>query len=191
MGAELATGLARMATLLPAQTRADLRRLLAHDLAAPSPERERAARLGLLCELLEGSGGEIPGVETYERVRHESGGSAPSASALSRAYGGWLRAVRAAGWLSAGGAGPAVCVEVEPQQRYSRREALIALESAREELGRWPGAVEYEEWARLRRRLQRRWGDGNVRTPGVSVFARLFGSFNEGVDTAKREGEGG
>ncbi len=179
MPSELATGLARIVVLLPATTRADLRRLLAHDLAAPPAERQRATRLGPLCRLVEDAGGEVPTVEAYEEARRTRG-EAPAASTLARHYGGWLRAVKAAAWLAAGGAGhPPVARVLEPQHPYSREEVLVSLERCRRAVGRWPGPAEYEEWVRLRRGLQRRFGDGRARTPGHSVVVRLFGGLNE------------
>jgi hypothetical protein len=177
---ELATGISRIAGLLPSATRSDLRRLLAHDLAAPQPDRERAMRLALLCEVLEGAGGEVPTVDTYETARREARRDAPAASTLSRHYGGWLLAVRAAAWLAAGASGPAPVVRtLEPQRPYTRDEVLVALERCRRAVGRWPGAAEYEEWARLRRHLGRRFGSNDQRTPGRGVIIRLFGGLRE------------
>lgn len=178
MAGELAVGLSRITPLLPAQTRRDLRRLLAHDLAAPRPERERAASLELLCELLDSGGGEVPTVEVYKAARHRRLPQAPAASTLSRRYGGWLRAVRAAAWLAAGGSGPPPAVPVRETQRpYDRSEALGAVSRCALTVGRQPSAGEYEEWARLSRRVARRSGEPS-RTPGLSVLTRLFGSFD-------------
>jgi hypothetical protein len=183
---ELATGIARMVPVLPAAVRRDLRHLLSHEVAAPAPELERAARLDLLCALVERRMGEIPTVEEYEheRVHHRR---APSAATLSRRYGGWLRAVATAAWLGAGGSGaPPATAAREAQPRYSRAEAITALESCRCALGAWPTPAEYEEWRRLRLRLQRRFGDGRSRMPSLCVFRRLFGGMDAGVSAAKQ-----
>ena len=84
MPGELAAGIARLVSLLPPEGRRDLRRLLAHELAAPAPELERGARLDLLCDLIEWAGGEVPTVENYEDERSRRGGLAPpSAATLS------------------------------------------------------------------------------------------------------------
>jgi hypothetical protein len=180
---ELAAGITRLVSLLPPESRRDLRRLLAHELAAPAPELERGGRLDLLCDLMERAGGEVPTVEDYEHERSRRGDHAPpSAATLSRRYGGWIGAVSAAAWLAAGGSGQPPARELrEPQSPYSRAEALLALESCHDALGGWPTPSEYEEWARLRRRLQRRFRDGRPRTPGLSVFGRLFGGITAAV----------
>lgn len=190
MSGELATGIARIVSLLGPEARGDLRYLLAHDLAAPAPELERAARLALLCELIERGTGEVPTVEEYERERAGRDGSPPSAATISRRYGGWMRAVSAAAWLAAGGTGTSPAAEIHcPQPPYSRAEAVAALEMCKDAVGERPTAAEYQEWRRLRVRLQRRFGDARLRTPGLSVFRRLFGGFDAAIGAAE-EGRG-
>jgi hypothetical protein len=187
---ELAAGVARMVSLLSSESRADLRRLLSHELAAPTPELERAASLELLCGLVDRGEGEVPTVEEYDAERRRRKGPSPAGSTLSRRYGGWMRAVSAAAWLAAGGSGaPPASGFRDPQPPYSRAEALLALEACRDAVGEWPTAAEYEEWRRLRLRLQRRFGDGRSRMPGLSVFARIFGGIEAAIATA-RGGEG-
>jgi hypothetical protein len=187
---ELAAGIAGLVSVLPERTRSDLRALLARDIAAPPPERERAARLSLLCERVRRGGGEVPGVDLYETARRQGREDAPSASTLSRTYGGWVRAVRAAAWLAAGASGPAPAARLLPRQRpYTQDEALGALELCRSDLGSWPSAAEYEEWAHLRRRLQRRFGGGDARTPGLSVLTRLFGGIGAAEAVARHDAE--
>jgi hypothetical protein len=108
-----------------------------------------------------------------------------SASTLSRRYGGWLRAIKAAAWLAAGGAGRAPFVRVfEPQRPYARDEVLVALERCRRAVGRWPGPAEYEEWVRLRGHLQRRFVSAE-RTPGHAAIVRLFGGIDKAAQGAR------
>ena len=76
----------------------DLRRLLGNSLAVDSAAERRQASLGLLIELV-AEGGEFVATTTYEEVRTERlcrGEEWPAASTLSRLYGHWLAAVRAA-----------------------------------------------------------------------------------------------
>jgi hypothetical protein len=186
---ELASGIARMISLLPKDARRDLRRLLSHELAAPASEIERGATLTLLCELIETRLGEIPTVEEYERERQGAtcDRRVPAAATLSRRYGGWIPAVAAAAWLTAGGSGAPPATELrDPLTRYSRVEALASLDACRRTLEEWPTPAEYAEWRRIRLRLQRRFGDGRGRTPGLSVFRRLFGGIEAAVIAAER-----
>lgn len=187
MSSELAAGIARIAPLLPTGVRRDLRELLAYDVAVGEPVSERALRFGLLCELLEGAGGEIPSVRDYEVERTRHAEPMPSAAQLSRRYGGWLRAVRTASWLAQGGSGrPPVREPRRHQPPYDRREALLALVRCRRVLGEWPTPSLYAEWARVRRLAERRWGDGRGRVPGPSVLRRLFAGFERAAQAARR-----
>lgn len=187
MSSELAAGVARVARLLPEATRRDLRELVAHLLATGDPLAERGRRLALLGRLLEARGGELPSVRDYEAERERSPGEEhPSAAQLSRRYGGWVRAVAAAAWLAGGGVGPSAQEVRSYQAPYDRQEAIETLVACFHETDEWPTPALYEEWARLRRLAQRRFGDGVGRVPGLSVMRRLFGDFEEGVASARR-----
>jgi hypothetical protein len=187
MSSELTRALSQVVPLLPSPTRRDLRALLAHHLAVPDPVRERGLRLDLLCELLERDRGEIPSVRTYERERHvRPPKHHPSAAALSRRYSGWLRAVRAATWLSHGGIGQAPVREVRTwQHAYDRHEVISLLLACRDAIGQWPEPALYGEWASVRRATARAYGDGLGRVASLSVMRRLFGGFVSALDAAK------
>ena len=103
---EVALVLADLVRKITVAAADDLQRLLGFSVGLPEAGMLRAARLGLLRELIQQRTGEIPGTEDYERLRarkEAADNEWPTASTLSNAYGGWVAAVRAAMRLDAEG----------------------------------------------------------------------------------------
>jgi hypothetical protein len=190
----------------------DLLRLLGNSLATSSPAERRQRRLGLLIELIS-EGGEFIPVTRYEEVRREraaEGSDWPSASNLSRSYGHWLLAVKAANAFWFGGGRQRVrdghTHARGTQPGYEPRKIAAALREAKADLelpgDLWPSQWEYEEWAMIKRRLARRSGtDGSTkadgkgavargaigkRYPGLKQIRKAFDTYDEAVRAAHR-----
>lgn len=172
----------------------DLRRLLGNSLAVDSAER-RQASLGLLIELVADDGEFVP-TTTYEEIRKErlpKGEEWPAASTLSRLYGHWLAAVRAACrfWFDGGPQRVASNHHhaAGTQPGYQPAEILSTLLAARRDLelpdGHWPSQWEYSEWAEVKRRLTRRSGKA-PRIPGLKQIRKAFGGYGSAVEAASR-----
>jgi hypothetical protein len=196
----------------PDVAKRDLLRLLGHSLAAESAADRRQRRLGLLIELVS-EGGEFIPTTRYEEVRKEraaKGRDWPSASNLTRSYGHWLVAVKAANRFWFGGGRERVTDNHAhargTQAGYRPTEIAAALREAKIDLelpdNHWPTKWEYEEWAQIKRRLARRSGTagsakaggedavarGSVgkRYPGLKQIRKAFGTYDEAVRAAHR-----
>jgi hypothetical protein len=190
----------------------DLLRLLGHSLATDSPADRRQQRLGLLIELISEGGEFIPSTR-YEKVRKEraaQGVDWPNAVNLTRAYGHWLVAVKAANRFWFGGGRERVSDNHHhargTQAGYEPVKIVAALREAKIDLelpgDHWPTKWEYEEWAQIKRRLARRSGsDGAAKTggegatgrgdigtryPGLKQIRKAFGTYDEAVRAAHR-----
>lgn len=191
--------LAKSHLALPEIAAHDLRRLLGNSLAVDSPAERRQASLGLLIELVADNGEFVP-TTTYEEVRKErlsKGEEWPAATTLSRLYGHWLAAVRAACrfWFDGGPQRVAGNHHhaVGAQPGYQPAEILSTLLAARRDLelpdGHWPSQWEYSEWAEVKRRLTRRSGKA-PRIPGLKQIRKAFGGYDSAVDAAGRHFDG-
>jgi hypothetical protein len=196
----------------PDVAKRDLLRLLGHSLATESPADRRQQRLGLLIELVS-EGGEFIPTTRYEQVRKEraaQGHDWPSAANLTRSYGHWLVAVKAANRFWFGGGRERVSDNHAhargTQPGYKPREIAAGLREAKIDLelpgDHWPTKWEYEEWAQIKRRLARRSGnDGSAkaggkdavargsvgkRYPGLKQIRKAFGTYDEAVRAAHR-----
>jgi hypothetical protein len=176
----------------PDEAACDLRRLLANSLSDASPGERRVARLGLLIDLAVGDGkptGEWISVEDYEIARArraKAGESWPSSSALSEAFGGWLRAVGTAMRFYMGGGKarvPASLTDARPHARYEPREILSGLIRFRNELGVWPTEWEWTEYAPVRTRHARRAGV-ELRLASPKQIRKAYGTFDRAVRAA-------
>jgi hypothetical protein len=175
----------------PDEAACDLKRLLANSLSDASPAERRVARLGLLVDLVVRDGeptGEWISVEEYEtaRARSKAGETWPSSSALSEAFGGWLRAVGAAMRFYRGGGQarvPASLTHARPHARYEPREILSGLIRFRNELGVWPTEWEWTEYAPVRTRHARRAGV-ELRLASPKQIRKAYGTFDRTVRAA-------
>ncbi len=166
----------------PDDAAADLRRLLAYDLASRNTARLRLGHLRLVMEMLSACPGPDPFVSsaayTAERERRMSVGEThPDESTLRSAYGHWLKVIRAASrFMTLGGSA---------RVKHSRRHAKVhqsyevegissALLRCRHDLGDWPTEWKYQEWAALRRML----ATEDPRLPIPKVIRKAFGSFD-------------
>lgn len=221
-GRELPKGLTEVATSLGELVKdpgsvsdaaaRDLLRLLGNSLATKTPAERRQRRLGLLIELIS-EGGEFIPTTRYEQARRQraaEGADWPSAANLSRSYGHWLVAVKAANrfWFDGGRQRvPDSHAHARgTQPSYEPRKITAALRGAKADLelpgDLWPTQWEYEEWAQIKRRLARRSGtDGSAkgggegavgrgsvgkRYPGLKQIRKAFGTFDEAVRAAHR-----
>lgn len=172
-----------------------LEQLVGHSLAAPSAAVRREAQIGLLIDIVSQGQGEFVTAETYEQERagREARGEAwPSASSLSRAYGHWLSAVRAACryWFEGGDARVASDHRhARPSQTDKPIEIRSALLKAQADLGlpadEWLTEWEFHEWARIKRRLARASGS-DCRIPGAKQIRKAYGSYAAAVEAAQR-----
>jgi hypothetical protein len=171
-------------TAWPEEAARDLARLLGHGLGAPDSATLRHARLGLLVALVGSGEGLFVEAQAYDQVRAARlalGEEWPTASALSRAYGHWLVAVRAAMrfWFEGGAARVAADHSHARRERpYTPEEVVSALSRCREQLqvasvSEW----EYDQWRRLCRKRARRAGQAMPRLPSLPVVRRHFGDF--------------
>lgn len=186
---EAAELVARLIPVLPERTVVDLARLLQRRLAAPSATTLRYARLGLLIDIISDGTGEVPSTRRYESERArraETGEAWPVHSTLCVAYGGWVRAVRAAMLLHRDGLQARTAASHHHhgfRQPYRHEEAVDALIKCRETLGVWPTEWEYDDWRLLCRERARNSGAPEPRYPERAAWRRLFGSW-EAFDAA-------
>lgn len=162
-----------------------IERLLLAGLAHPSGRELRAARLGLLVELVTELSGEIPTVEQYEARRDSrsaAGDSWPSSSSLADVYGGqWNLAVRAAMRLAFEGPRsrvPHTLRHARFREEFTRDEVIAAIRRfAEEHDGRMPSAEQYYSWGEHLRRAARHGGRADPRIPSRTAVRRHFASF--------------
>jgi hypothetical protein len=192
---EVAHLIANLIPALPERTLADLRRLLQRRLTAFDNLDVRYARLGLLIDIVSTGTGEVPTTRAYEgeRERRASCGETwPVHSTLSVAYGGWVRAVRAAMLLWRDGSSSRTANSNHhfgDRPPYTHEEAVRAMLVCRDTLGVWPTEGEYDDWRRLARELARSSGRPEPRLPGRSAWVRLFGSWQAFERRARREAD--
>lgn len=180
--------IAALVHALPEKTCADLHRLLAYSLAAPTPSELREARLGLLMELIRGLGGRVPRVSDYDRLRTRRARLAeswPSHSQLIRAYGNWLSAVGAALKLDQGLPGVSYRAP-RPPRRYTNEALLNAIDLCALSTGGLPTESDYRDWARLTKEAEHRYGCGRVAVPGSVAIRRRFGTWSSAIRAASR-----
>jgi len=193
--AQSIASLVRDRNALPDEAARQLLELLGHSLAAPAPAERRGTRLGLLIDLVGQGVGEFVTTEMYEReraTRRVRGESWPTASSLSRAYGTWLSAVRAASRYWFGGGGERVASDhrhARPSQTYKPIEIRSALLRAQADLSLppddWPTEWEFLEWAEITRRAERSNGT-ECRIPGAKQIRKAYGSYAAAVEAARR-----
>jgi hypothetical protein len=155
----------------------------------------REAQIGLLIDIVSVGQGEFVTAEAYELERSNRaihGEIWPSASTLSRAYGHWLSAARAACryWFEGGDARVASDHRhARPSQTYKPIEIRSALFKAQADLGltadEWPTEWEFHEWARIKRSLARASGN-DCRIPGAKQIRKAYGSYAAAVEAARR-----
>lgn len=193
--AQMVACLVRDQKAFPEEAARQLEQLLSHSLAAPSAAERRVARIGLLIDIVSQGEGEFITVEAYEgeRDKRKARGEVwPTASNLSRAYGHWLAAVRAACryWFEGGQARVAADHRhARPSQSYKPIEIRSALLKAQADLSlpadEWPTEWEFIEWAQITRRLARSAGT-SCRIPGAKQIRKAYGSYAAAVDSARR-----
>ena len=189
---EVAQVIASLVPFLPNEAASDLRRLLGHDLSAPTTGELREARLGLLVTLIAQGTGEVPSTAVYDEAREQEatrGYDWPSHSGLIRAYGHWLKAVRAAMRLYFDGGKARVKASGQNSRwstAYSQPEILDAIKRCRGALDNWPTQWEYEEWARLARMAARAAGLPDPRVPVLGPIRTQFGSWDKALAAARR-----
>ncbi len=187
--------IAALARHLPADTRRELRQMLANSIAAPTPAEFREARLGLLLELLDSVGVAHATGESYEALRADrraaTAESWPSRSQLSRAYGNWMRALEAASKLigEAGPGAPGDHANRSAPRLYTRRDLLTAIERCRLVIGTWPSRSTYARWTSLAIRNARRHGRTDPAIPSVSAIIKRFGTWTRAVELAAGPGQ--
>jgi hypothetical protein len=170
-----------------------LRQMLANSIAAPTPAELREARLGLLTELI-AQGDSETNSDKYEAVRAARaarGEQWPSRSQLTRAYGTWLHALRAATTLASeplGAGAPSDLRRSRVSRRYTRNDLIVAIQRCRLALGEWPTASAYGHWRRLALRAARRHGPANAAIPSTCVIAKRFGTWSRALALAEAAG---
>ncbi|MGI8801037.1 MAG: hypothetical protein ACR2KV_02530 [Solirubrobacteraceae bacterium] len=168
--------------------------MLANSIAAPTPAELREARLGLLLELVDSVGIERASADTYDALRaarSASGVSWPSRSQLSRAYGGWIRALEAATKLihQAGPGSPGDSRRSSARRYSSRADLLVSVEQCRLVIGTWPSRSTYTRWASLAVRTARRHGRTDPAIPSARAIIKRFGTWTRAVELAAAAGQ--
>lgn len=171
----------------------DLKRLIQARLTSFNEHQRRFARLGLLVEMVCTRSGEVPETGEYEglrKSREREGEEWEHATTLSRAYGCWPKAVRAAMRLAFDGSSARVPSKYRtdtPPAGYTPDEAVNAFLKCLDVLAVWPTEPEYEEWRRLANDLARVAGNRPLRYPSRAAWLRLFGSWQAFEATARRQ----
>lgn len=188
---QVLAALCRDARAIPDPVADELRRLLSGTLVEiPAPAR-RWDRLALLVELIEAHGGIIPSAAAYEDARRDRPGSAPSASALSAAYGHWLAAVRAATVMMrrehkpAGGA-PAGRSAARPPGAWLPIQVAAAVGRFHQTFAEWPTRNEYDEWRSTAIHAAQAVGAPDPELPTPATVIRCYGTWNRALDAARR-----
>lgn len=185
---DVARAYARLAPALPQATARDLLTLLNATIADPGQHTDRESRLGLLVRILERQT-ELPDTDTYDQARRKREDGWPSASQLSRYYGGWLGALDAAAALSdpsAGRRAPAdrAHADLVNTHAYSRAQLASALIRCRQTLGFWPGTQDYSQYRRVHLRAARLHVSTDERLPNSRTLRRHFGSWDAAISYA-------
>ena len=185
---DVARAYARLAPALPDAAAHDLLTLLSATIADPGEHTDRESRLGLLVRIVENDP-ELPDTSAYDEARREHEGDWPSASQLSRYYGGWLGALDAAATLAAPQAGrraPAdrAHTHLANTRAYSRAQLASALIRCHNTLGFWPGTQDYSQYRRVHLRTARLHISGIERQPNARTIRRHFGSWDAAIECA-------
>jgi len=175
-------------TAFPDDAASDLRRVLGHRIATPTPAVLRYDRLQLLLSMLLDDG-VVPTVDEYTARRIACRSDAPASSTLINAYGHWLGACRAA-WRFVDRTGhpsvPHTLRYAGPHEAYTLREILDAIIRFRTRFGDWPTQWEFIEWGQIERRAAGRTGAPGPRIPAAGSLARAFGTFPRALAAAQR-----
>lgn len=173
--------------LVPDAAAEDLRRLLAHDIAAPTTPQLRIGHLGLLIDLINELRRYIT-KRNYEdeRARRALQGEVwPASSALTHQYGPWpLLVDEVTDFVDYGPASKLQRPGVRAprvKSSYTPAEVNSALIRCRSALGAWPSPWGYELWASIERRVRRK--DPNL--PILSAIDKTYGDW----DTASRRAQ--
>lgn len=165
---------------------------ISHIAAAPNPVVLRAARLGLVIDMIRSGSGEFPKYKDYDELRArraaELGEEWPSSTALCEAYFGWYYVVRAAMeiHIGRGRVQRNPNVNTFENETYSRLEIDDAIKRCRDELGFWPTQWEYTDWSYLSRQIA--WDKNEeIRLPGLPQIRKKCGSFDEAVESLRAQ----
>lgn len=188
---QLIAALCRDTRAVPAVAAADLRRLLAGTLADIPMAARRWDRLALLIELIDRRGGIIPSAADYDQARRQHHEHAPSASALSAAYGHWLAAARAAAAMMrhehkhAGGA-PAGRSAARPPGAWLPVQIAAAIGRFHQTFSEWPTRSEYDEWRSAAVHAAQAVGVPDPELPTSAAVIRCYGTWDRALDAARR-----
>jgi hypothetical protein len=177
--------------VLPENVVTDLARLLSASLADPSFIQRSTIRLGVLIGVVADGTGEIPSTRAYDDARKAAvdGDAFPTASGLSRVYGGWLNAVEAAMAIhfndhARRAVRSGAWTGLHP--RYTREEVVAAILRFRDTFGAFPSRTEFERWGRIARRLARAGGHPDPRIPTAGPVKKSYPNFAAAVEAAQR-----
>lgn len=190
---DVALALARLAPSLSAEDRRDVRLMLSRRIEVHKPSVLRGARLGLLVEILDGQG-TFPNSALYSEIRAArlDASSWPDHSTLSRSYGSWLTAVKAAmAQLHTYGKPPSYQSYPGSNLAFSMAEMLEGVRHCREDLapwpnpGDWPRASEYSQYRALARKAAAFAGAPMPRLPATSVLVKHLGEWENVIRQAR------
>lgn len=194
---DVALALARLAPTLSAEDRRDVRLLLSRRIEVHKPSVLRGARLGLLVEVLDGQG-TFPNSALYSKIRaaRPDASSWPDHSTLSRYYGSWLAAVRAAmTQLHTYGKPPSYKTFSGSTPAFAVGEMLEGIRQCRDDLAPWPSpddwprASEYGQYRALARKAAALAGAPMPRLPATSVLLKHLGDWENVIRQARVERE--
>lgn len=193
---DYALGLAKDIKYWPETAARQLGQILTNELETVRPNKERDEKLGLLIDLaLDGHDLEALTADEYDahqKREKEAGRSWVTSSTLSKAYGGkWDQACDMAQRVVDGGA-HGVSVSGAHWGRkvlaYTHADIHDALIRCYREIGRWPRPTEYEDWAKLQRRADRRNGVKNPKwLPWTQNVRKVCGSWERASEQAQKE----
>ena len=183
---EILCRMAASPALLDDVSARQVRQLLETQVASPKPASRRMGLLVGAC-LLEGDS--YVTEEIYEAHRARATGETwPDATTLARSFGYWARAVYFASRYARYGPskGSWNGDAREPRKRrYIPAEVIDALIDAKDSLGHWPIASEYDLWRKVRMNSARATGKPAPRLPNQSPIRKLFGSYKDAITAAQ------
>lgn len=185
---DVARAYARLAPALPQATARDLLTLLNATIAEPGQHTDRESRLGLLVRIIENNP-ELPDTDTYDQARRAHDSGWPSASQLSRYYGGWLRSLEAAVALAQPAPGrrapsDRAHTDLINTRPYSRAQLTSVLIRCQHTLGFWPGTQDYSQYRRVHLRAARLHVSTDERLPNTRTIRRHFGTWDAAISYA-------
>lgn len=166
-----------------------LRALLRHELARRNPGRLRLGHLELVIIMLRDQLDSADPFVSSTDYAHEQqrraalGERYPDESTLRKAYGKWVKVVRAAADFLTGTGRKRVPHSYRHAYKHASYEPLgiiNALLRARDKLEGWPSEWGYAEWAELQRML----ATTDPRLPNPKNIRKAFGSFDGAVRVA-------